>query len=446
MADDLPPQAPRGLVELVVGRYLLYGALASGGMATVHLGRLTGPGGFSRFVAIKRLHDHYAHQPQFVSSLLDEARLSARIWHPNVVPTLDIVSTDDQLILVMEYVQGESLARLLRAAAAKAARVPLPVAIAVIAGALHGLHAAHEASDESGSALHIVHRDVSPQNIMVGVDGVPRVLDFGVAKAVGRLQQTDAGQLKGKLAYMAPEQFRSQPVDRRTDVFAASAVLWELLAGKRLFAAENEGATLENLLFRRIDPPSAHAPDIPPKLDNVVLRGLSRNPAGRYLTAHDMAIALEELVHPATASQIAEWVQSLAEEALADRARRVREIESTASDSRDADSPKIATATISGPYTVTDALAPSLPPEPRSSRPHLPLAELIAARLIPYLGPHTSKVAVKTFTQKALGRGPETLTPSDVPMLLASLRPMLRTFIGRTQCEQVLAEIARGVG
>ncbi|MCA9618767.1 MAG: serine/threonine protein kinase, partial [Myxococcales bacterium] len=187
----------------VVGRYELHQPIASGGMATVHLGRLRGQAGFSRIVAIKRLHTSFGETPALVATLLDEARLCSRIQHPNVVPTLDMVAEDDELLLVLDYVHGETLARLLGGA-----DEPLPLAVvnAVMSGALHGLHAAHEATGETGEALGIVHRDVSPQNIMVGRDGLARVLDFGVAKARGRMQTTREGQVKGKLAYMSPEQ------------------------------------------------------------------------------------------------------------------------------------------------------------------------------------------------------------------------------------------------
>src|SRR5262245_49268372 len=163
-------------------------------MATVHLGRLLGPVGFSRTVAIKRLHAQFSQDPEFVSMFLDEARLAARIRHPNVVPTLDVVATGGELFLVMDYVAGESIAKLLRAVATKKEMVPIRVIAATMAGALHGLHAAHEAKDERGEPLGIVHRDVSPQNILLGADGVPRVLDFGVAKAIGRVQTTQEGQ------------------------------------------------------------------------------------------------------------------------------------------------------------------------------------------------------------------------------------------------------------
>src|SRR6516225_8996456 len=174
----------------VVGRYALYVAIAAGGMATVHLGRLIGEVGFSRTVAIKRLHPQYAADPEFVSMFLDEARLAARIRHPNVVPTLDVVATKGELFLVMDYVPGESLARLSRVCREQRRPIPHRITSAVMAGALHGLHAAHEAKSERGAPLGIVHRDVSPQNVLVGADGVPRVLDFGVAKAAGRMQET----------------------------------------------------------------------------------------------------------------------------------------------------------------------------------------------------------------------------------------------------------------
>src|SRR5271166_6095918 len=253
----------------VVGRYMLHGKIASGGMAAVHLGRLVGAVGFSRTVAIKRMHPHLTEDPEFVSMFLDEARLAARVRHPNVVGTLDIVAEGGELFLVMDYVQGETLGRLLHASSKRGARVPVPIVAAIASGILHGLHAAHEARDEQGQPLGIVHRDVSPQNVIVGVDGVPRVLDFGVAKAVGRLQTTREGQLKGKLAYMAAEQIMGQEATRRTDVYAASVVLWEALAGRRLFRDDNEGAVLKRVLEGEIDPPSSHNPDVPAALDAI---------------------------------------------------------------------------------------------------------------------------------------------------------------------------------
>src|SRR5580698_1424454 len=181
----------------VVGRYAIYGKIASGGMASVHFGRLIGGAGFSRTVAIKRLHPHLAEDPEVLSTIIDEARLAARIHHPHVVATLDVVSTGTDLLLVMEDIRGEALSRLMKLEAARGRRIPLPITAAIVVGSLHGLHAAHEATSDHGVPLGIVHRDVSPQNILVGVDGLARVIDFGVAKAAGRLQTTREGELKG---------------------------------------------------------------------------------------------------------------------------------------------------------------------------------------------------------------------------------------------------------
>jgi eukaryotic-like serine/threonine-protein kinase len=312
----------------VIGRYALYGKLASGGMATVHLGRLIGPVGFSRTVAIKRMHAQFTENPDFVSMFIDEARLAARVRHPNVVPTVDVVATEGELFLVMEYVHGESLAKLLVRAGALDQRMPVPVVAAVLSGVLRGLHAAHEATNERGEPLGIVHRDVSPQNVIVGVDGVPRVLDFGVAKAAGRLHTTRDGSLKGKLAYMAPEQVRGESLTRRCDIYAASVVLWESLTGRRLFGGDNEAAVLQNVLAGQVEPPSAFAPEVPEALDAVVLRGLARDPAERFPTAREMAIEIEAAASVAIAPVVSAWVEQTAAEALAKQATWIAQIES----------------------------------------------------------------------------------------------------------------------
>ncbi|WP_437330726.1 serine/threonine-protein kinase [Sorangium sp. So ce381] len=311
-----------------IGRYLLYSPIASGGMASVHLGRLVGDAGFSRTVAIKRLHPALAEAPEIAESLRDEARIVARIQHPNVVAMVDLLLAEDEAFLVMEYVRGESLARLLRAARARGAPAPVPIVASIACGALHGLHAAHEACSESGDPLGIVHRDVSPENVLVGVDGTARLLDFGIAKARGRLSTTRGGQIKGKLAYMAPEQLLCADVTRRTDVFAAGAVLWEALAGCRLFDGGDEGALIRAVLEKPILPPSSLAAHVPPALDAIVLRALERNAEGRYPTARELAVAIEDAVPLASPRAVGEWVEELAGDALARRAARVAAIES----------------------------------------------------------------------------------------------------------------------
>jgi serine/threonine protein kinase len=312
-----------------IGRYALHGAIASGGMATVHLGRLLGAAGFSRTVAIKRLHAQYAQDPQFVMMFVDEARLAGRIRHPNVVPTLDVVAAEDELFLVMEYVEGESLARLIKASTRRGEVLPLPVACSIMAGVLHGLHAAHEARDERGEPLGIVHRDISPQNVLVGTDGTARIVDFGVAKATGRLQTTREGQLKGKLTYMAPELFGGARPERQVDIYAAAVVLWEAVVGRRLFAGETDADTVGRILGNKVEPASRHVAGVPPELDAVILRGLDADPARRFVTARDMATALETAAPIALPVVVGAWVERWAKEVLAERAVIVAGIESS---------------------------------------------------------------------------------------------------------------------
>jgi len=311
-----------------IGRYAVYGEIASGGMATVHFGKLVGPQGFARTVAIKRLHPQFSREPEFVNMFLDEARLAARIQHPNVVPTLDVLTIEGELLIVMDYVHGETVSRLRHELLKKKKTMPPQIASSIVAGALHGLHAAHEAKDEHGAPLGLVHRDVSPQNVIVGIDGVARVLDFGVAKAAVRLQTTRAGQLKGKLAYMSPEQLRSGAVNRLSDVYAAGVLLWESLTSQRLFEAESEGELIGKVLGGQVSSPSSLVPGVPAALDAIALRAIDQDPAQRFPTAREMALALEHAGSIAMPSEVGEWVASVAKDGLAYRAQRILEVES----------------------------------------------------------------------------------------------------------------------
>jgi eukaryotic-like serine/threonine-protein kinase len=314
--------------SISLGRYSLDRPIASGGMATVYLGRVRGDAGFTRLVAIKRLRNEIAKDPQFAGMLLDEARMATRIRHPNVVQPLDVVQVDGELLVAMEYVQGETLAGLLKKLGAEQGRIPLPVVSGIFSGALAGLHAAHEATNERGQPLDIIHRDVSPQNILIGADGAARIIDFGVAKVVNlaRSTTTKTGEVKGKLSYMAPEQLRGEPLTRRADVFSASVVLWEALTGKRLFRGSAELVAIA-VLEQHIEPPSAHAIDLPAGLDEVVLRGLNRDPAQRFATALDLATALEALVPPASTREISSWIAATVPEVLAESAELAAAVE-----------------------------------------------------------------------------------------------------------------------
>ena len=292
----------------LAGRYLVFDVIASGGMATIHLGRLVGGVGFARTVAIKRLHPHLSEDPEFRDMFLDEARLAAHITHPNVVQTLDVVDEGNELFIVMEYIHGISLARLFKLTR-KEGGLPPDLALSIMRDVLQGMHAAHEACDDQGNHLRIVHRDVSPQNILVGMDGRARLIDFGVAKAASQIHTTREGQLKGKLAYMAPEQIREGLSDRQTDVFSAAVVLWEALANRRLFHANNDGELIYQLLERPISPPSTYRTGLETELDAVVLRGLERKREARFSSARDLLVAAEQ-AHPArTQRAVAEWMR-----------------------------------------------------------------------------------------------------------------------------------------
>ncbi len=276
-------------------RYELIGEIASGGMASVFLARLAGVAGFQRFYAIKRLHPHLADEQEFIDMFLDEARLAAGIHHPNVVPILEVGTSDAGYYLVMDYIEGDTLSGVISRAGAYGP-LPRPVALRIVLDALHGLHAAHELTDPDGNLVDLVHRDCSPQNILVGVDGSSRITDFGVARASSRLTNTATTTVKGKLAYLSPEQATGRALDRRSDLFGMGVILWEVLAGRRLFRAESEGATLSRILVEPMPSLADHAPDIPSNVADVVMIALSRNPADRFTTATDMADALEHAV------------------------------------------------------------------------------------------------------------------------------------------------------
>jgi serine/threonine-protein kinase len=308
----------------VIGRYLVAEPIAAGGMATVYLGRLIGEEGFSRTVALKQPHPHFSRDSEFVDMFLDEARMLSRIRHPNVVAPLDVVLQDGELFIAMEYVHGETLSRLVSAGNAP---VPPAIASAILTQVLFGLHAAHEALGEGGKAMDIVHRDVSPQNILVGEDGVAKVVDFGIARALLRNHTTEAGLLKGKLGYMAPEQLRFEAVDRRTDLYGAGIVLWELLTGRRLFAAETPADARNKVLGGTIPKPSSIVPSLPPELDHFIMQSLAADPGGRFQNARAMAGALGHVVSPASVLDVGAWVQRVAGATLAARSEKIIELE-----------------------------------------------------------------------------------------------------------------------
>jgi eukaryotic-like serine/threonine-protein kinase len=326
-----------------LGRYEVLARLASGGMAGVYVARAIGVAGFERLFAIKVLHPHLAHEEEFISMFLDEARLAARIRHPNVVPTLDISDTPDAgFYLVMEYIEGDHLGALLQKAWKLGKRLPFPVTLRIVVDALEGLAAAHNLSDESGRPLQLVHRDVSPHNIMVSSDGVARITDFGVAKAEVRLSTTREGQFKGKLAYMAPEHASNGDADQRSDLFSMAIILWESLAGRRLFRAENHAATLNKICLEPIPLLSSVDAGLT-AFDPLLAKALSRDPNERFQTAEEFAEAIEEASPTigglAKAREVAGLVREYAAEKLGRDAELIRSAIATLTASGGASSP-----------------------------------------------------------------------------------------------------------
>jgi serine/threonine-protein kinase len=269
-------------------------------MATVHLARALGMGGFERLVAIKVMHAGLSVDGDFVAMFLDEARVAARIRHPNVVATLDMEQGPDGLFLVMEFVEGPSLSAMLRALAKKDQPLPLGIALRIMVDALLGLHAAHELTGPGGEPLNVVHRDVSPHNVLVGLDGVTKITDFGVARAEARLSSTRGGEVKGKLAYMSPQQVRTEPIDRRADVYAAGVVLWEMLTRRRLFTGDNDGALVLAVLAGALRTPRQIDERVPEPIDRECMKALSLDPDGRHPTALAFAEALEQAAEQAS--------------------------------------------------------------------------------------------------------------------------------------------------
>jgi serine/threonine-protein kinase len=299
-------------------------------MATVYLGRIVSGFGFEREVAIKLLHAHL-RSPAVEQDLVEEAKLAARVRHPNVVQTLDVGEDGGWVYLVMDYVEGDALSGLIKGLRHNRG-VSAAVAMRALVDALRGLHAAHELRDMSGAALGVVHRDVSPQNVLVGLDGVARLADFGIAKAALRLGHTSTGIVKGKLGYMAPEQALGKPLDRRADVWAAAVVAWEIVARRPLFGRANDASVLLDVVSHDAPRLRSIDPDLPAELDDAVAAALERDPRHRVPTAEALADALERAcrgsdLELADTREVAEAVALVAGPRLAERRQAVHEMQ-----------------------------------------------------------------------------------------------------------------------
>jgi serine/threonine-protein kinase len=318
--------------------------LGRGGMGTVYLALTRGPGGFTKLKVVKRLRPDLTDDPAFATMFLDEARLAARLNHPNIVQTNEVGVDGAEYFMDMEYLEGQSLKALLRRADSRGG-LPFAIGVPILAQGLAGLHYAHQLKGRGGAPLSIVHRDVSPHNLFVTYEGAVKVLDFGIAKAADAASETRTGMLKGKLTYMAPEQAAHRPVDHRADIYAVGILLWELLARRRLWAGLGDREILSRLDEGRIDPPSkASGTAVPAELEAVCMRCLQTDPAARYATAQDAQIALESAMSdPASPREIGAYTSDLFADARRETAAqieaRIAAVEHRGADAGDADPP-----------------------------------------------------------------------------------------------------------
>ncbi|MBX5484328.1 MAG: protein kinase [Myxococcaceae bacterium] len=308
----------------VFGKYQLLKKLATGGMAEVWLARQSGIEGFQKLCVVKRILPHLADDPEFVQMFLNEAKIAARFSHPNIAQIYDLGEVNGSYFIAMEFVHGEDLGRVMRKAWSTGQWVARPLAIRIVAAACEGLYYAHTKTDDRGNPLKVVHRDISPQNILVSFDGSVKVVDFGIAKAADAQSMTRSGAIKGKFAYMSPEQAAGKPLDQRSDIFAIGLVLYELLTGVRPLKRDSELATLQAALECSIEPPSKVA-DVPEELDPIVMGALAKSADDRYRDARELQMALEEFLVSqrwvATSVQVAELMTTLFKDRLEEEAR-----------------------------------------------------------------------------------------------------------------------------
>jgi eukaryotic-like serine/threonine-protein kinase len=377
-----PPRGPSPPGAPATSRYEILARIATGGMATVYVGRLRGAIGFSRLVAIKRPHLFLADDPALRAALGHEARVASQIHHPHVVSVLDVEATDHSLALILDYVEGGTLADLFAYADQVADPIPAGVALRIALDVASGLHAAHALRDRSGTPLGIVHRDVSPQNILVGLDGQARLTDFGIAKVAAQIEHTATDILKGKLGYLAPEYVAKRDFDIRSDEYALAVVTWEALAGQRLFKGKSESLTLRKILEGHVPPLATTRPLLAP-LDEVLLKALSRDPRARYESVEAFAEALEQRARQhgwvAPYSEVAMAVEMASGERATETRMTVETSEPRPMPDRASGPPAGGSVPPPRPQILRDEVAtrslihpPSQPPPPPSTPPSTP--------------------------------------------------------------------------
>lgn len=322
----------QGIAPVRFGKYLLLDRIASGGMAELFLAKQTGLKGFEKVVAIKRILPMLTQDPEFVGMFINEAKLAALLSHQNIVQIFDLGTTEGFYYIAMEYVMGKDLRTVMQRSQARALPLPVGHALLIASRISNGLDYAHRKKDLHGRDLHLVHRDVSPQNVLVSYEGEIKLVDFGIAKAATQTSETRTGTLKGKLAYMSPEQATGKPLDQRSDIFSLGIVLHELVTGRRLFTGNNEFALLEQVRQADIAPPSRLNPELPPEVDALILKALAKEPADRFAYASDMEIAIEQLIasknYAFSSLSLANYMHALFEQDLAEDTARLQRVAS----------------------------------------------------------------------------------------------------------------------
>ncbi|UJR86356.1 serine/threonine-protein kinase [Sandaracinus amylolyticus] len=358
------------------GRYVLLGHLADGGMASVYLAQLRGNNQFAKWAALKVVHPRHAGNERFRKMFITEARIVAQIDHPNVATVFDCGEDSGTYYLAMEYLSGQTLRKVAQQAVLRDRPVPLPLAARIIADAASGLHAAHELKNDHGDSAGIVHRDVSPHNIFVLYSGGTKIMDFGIAFSNERSddEHTEIDELKGKIAYMSPEQLQRFPIDRRSDVFSLGIVLWELVSGSRLFKRRTEGEVALALMRGEIEAPSTVRHDCPPELDRIVLKALARKPEDRYETCADFAADLEEFIistgRAAGAQMVREYMHELFADEIEEHSTSLRKASEIV---KQVESSELELTTTASQDAPTIEVASVRPPQ-RGSRPIVWLA------------------------------------------------------------------------
>jgi len=318
-SSSLPPLDEQNAAELLkpcsrLGKYTVVHRIACGGMAEIYLARVSGIEGFEKYVVLKRILPQFAADPEFVRMFLQEARVAAALDHANISHVYDIGQENGAFFFTMEYLHGEDVRGILRHLRKTQRQLPLGHALTVVIGAAAGLHFAHEKRGADGMPLGIVHRDISPSNLVVTYDGGVKVVDFGIAKMTADPEFSRRYSLKGKLSYMAPEQMARQAIDRRGDIFSLGVVLYELTTQSRLFRAETEVETMRKVLEGEIPRPSERVPGYPADLETIVLRALELDPARRYQTARALELALEDFARDqrlqASSAALGEWMET----------------------------------------------------------------------------------------------------------------------------------------